>query len=175
MALTYLGNKNIELLTEDNPAANAVKFIYDTTKAVELGSYRWSFAVKRVVLTAELIAPLFGFDFKYKVPADFLKLEEIVEAPYYECEGGFLLTNSGNKIKIKYTANVAEAEFTDLFADVLAYKLAIKACEKTAQSSKKKADLYSEYNVHINNAKKQNALQLAARQLRESEFVDARY
>lgn len=89
MALTMLGQQPISDLTDDNNRANmADKRLADVRDSV-LRSHAWNCAMKRAALSKHATAPAWGYDNKYTLPADFIRLvateDEIVD---YRIEAG---------------------------------------------------------------------------------------
>ena len=89
MALSYVGNSiRISSLNENSPAADQCELWMDHSKDTILRAYDWTFATKRISLTAASIsgsqADLFQTNFteRYSYPSDALKIQ------YITTEGG---------------------------------------------------------------------------------------
>jgi len=98
-----------------------------------------------------LKAPLFGWDYLYALPSDFLRLVQLnayeAEEPTtrWEVEGGKLLTNEeeGN---IKYVYKVTDENLFDpLFVDAISLKLAAKLAKPLTGSSQLAEGFLTEY------------------------------
>ena len=86
---------------------------YDHALELLLEEHRWNFAGKRVTLTQVSDKPPFGWDYKYQLPSDIIRLKDVngedVEASsrHYVVEGDKLLTND-KTVTITYTAKVTD-------------------------------------------------------------------
>ncbi|UQO04990.1 hypothetical protein L0Z13_11610 [Burkholderia multivorans] len=76
-ALTKLGDKRITALDEDSKAAAVLNSMYDDVLDACLREHVWSFAKTRAQLAALADAPLFGFGYQYRLPANFIRLIQI--------------------------------------------------------------------------------------------------
>jgi hypothetical protein len=151
---------------EDNSQeGRAIRTCYDILKAAELQANVWTFAVRRVQLSADTETPAFDYTYQFQLPADFLRLAplrpKIAEAANdYQIEGRKLLTNSPGPIPLRIVSKTADEEwFHAMFVEGLAARVAFEICEELTQSSSKKDGLASEYVKFISMAKTQNAIE----------------
>lgn len=179
-ALLKLGQETIVNLSDDNERAKIGSIIFDSVKDTLLCAHRWAFAMKRTSVEAEETAPAFGWNKKYALPEDFLRLSEIYnaddrETDNYEIEGSFILCNYASPLKIKYLAKVNNVDtFPPYFCEALACKLAFEFCEKLKQDQARKQTLMQEYGLAISEAKKCNAIQQATIKMPRGSLIDVR-
>jgi hypothetical protein len=70
-----------------------------------LRSHPWNCAVKRVVLSPDVTAPAFGYDYRFALPGDWLRTLDINDVASedfdHRIESGFLLTDTAT-LKLRY-------------------------------------------------------------------------
>ena len=73
-ALQLVGAEEITSFGDETREARICASIYSTIKADLLQSHTWRFAIRQEELNRLVAIPLFGFDYAYSLPADFLRL-----------------------------------------------------------------------------------------------------
>ena len=113
LALDMLAEAPISDITDDRRIARWLNRNYDNAREVALRSNPWKFAIERVELTKESTAPVFGWDFRYIVPADSLRVLPITwtgkrdsRTIEYEFENKEILTNHSGPLKVRYIKNI---------------------------------------------------------------------
>lgn len=136
MALARFGSKRIDdYAAEADTSTEAIQCHthYEQTRDALLRSFEWSFARDRAALSAHTDTPDFEWDYKYALPADYLRLvynyttddsQQIGDRP--TIEGNFILTND-DEVEIVYIRKVTDPnEFDALFVECLVLSLAKK-------------------------------------------------
>ena len=179
--LSKLGHGRVSNIETDNTkAAKVMNEMWDIVRNSLLTSYPWNFAIVRSSLAKDAEAPAWGYANQYTPPSDFLALLEIKNDPDYRVEadsvnGLKIVTDAGAPLKIRYIRLVENTgEYDPLFADALAAKLAVEACEILTQSNKKKEILIQEYRAALDAAYKSDAIQDPSQNLRDDEWLVAR-
>lgn len=71
--------------------------LWPTVRRQVLRSHPWNCAVKRVLLSPDVMPPAFGYRQRFQIPSDWLRTVAVGERPGEFCdyvtEGGFLLSN----------------------------------------------------------------------------------
>jgi len=188
-ALSKLGAARIVDLDQDTRQARALSACFDQVRDLVLRSYRWSFALKRVVLSASAETPAFGFGFQYVLPSDFLQIDMVAdrfpsaprqvfvggETNEYAIEGGMLLTDLEAPLSLRYIARIKDgAQWEANFADVLACKLAWELCEELTQSDSKRQLAMQEYKAAVSMALKANSAQRIPTMQPDGEWMGSR-
>jgi len=107
---------------------------------------------------------------------DFLALLDIENDPDYRVEEGFIRTNAGAPLKIKYIANVENVGlWPALFAECFASRLAYEACERITQSNTKNQLLAQDLSMTMATAFASDAIDDPAIELPESDWIMARF
>lgn len=163
-ALQKIGAARVTSLDEGSRNADAVAFAFDFLRDSELQTNFWTFALKRVSITNDATAPLFGRAYAYSLPADYLRIAP--DDPHYPSgytdrlfEGRKILTDEGGPLQIRYVSNaVPEEEWDPMFADALAMRIGMEVCEELTQSGTKRDAAETAYKYFVDMAKKVNAI-----------------
>lgn len=173
-ALTKLGAARIISLDDNNKQARAISSCFEDLRDAELRAHRWQFAIKRDSLPASTDAPVYGFQYQYPLPSDFLRLDMIadqypdaimddyigVETAEWAIEGNMILTSMSAPLKIRYGAQITDPNQWDaLFREALACRIAADICEDLTQSDTKKTNAWAEYKMAINTAIRTGAIE----------------
>ncbi|MEK0416828.1 MAG: Burkholderia virus BcepC6B [Pseudomonadota bacterium] len=173
-ALTKLGAARIVSLADDNKQARSINSCFYDLLEAELRQNRWTFAIKRDSLPAMAEAPLYGYQYQYALPVDFLRLDLVndeypwvaldnyvnTEIAEYTIENKVILTNLSAPLKTRYGANVTDpAQWDALFREALACRLAAEICEDLTQSTGKRDQAWKEYARALSAAKRANAVE----------------
>jgi len=129
----------IASFTERSKEAEQCRVFYAPLRDLVLQAFPWPFAESSVVL-AELGSPAPGWQYRYRYPADCLKVRDIVQPgwrspltadqqiPYkigYDAGGRVIHTDQPEAV-CRFTFKVEDSMFFDpQFADVLAWRLAM--------------------------------------------------
>ena len=157
LALDYLLQTNEESVTNIDSPTTQTEVVcarwYDVARKSLLRRHPWNFATKRIVLTADVNKPAFGYDFAYNLPNDFIRVISLEEpdnnAPLltaqYRVEGNQLLvgrlvgasqSSGAQSLNFIYIFNETNiVKFDDLFVDTLAIELASKIAYKFTASN----------------------------------------
>ncbi len=175
-ALSKLGETRVANVdTDDTKKAKVIRFMWDIVRDSLITAYPWNFAIKRTQLAIDGSSPSWGFANQYTLPVDFLALLEIQNNPNYRIEGGFIVTDEGTPIKIRYISRVTDTgNFDPLFIDAFATRLAFEGCEEITQSNTKKQILAQEFQVNIAEAYASDAIQDPALILPTDEWLLSR-
>lgn len=113
LALDILHEGPISSIDDDEPNARRFKRSFDALRDAFLATHPWNFAIRRAELAANADAPFFGWDYKYLLPGDCLRLLPLKEegrlhGAYiaHEVEGGFVLTDAKPPLQIRYVRRV---------------------------------------------------------------------
>ena len=121
MALAELGANRITSFTDGSKNQGLVVSVYDFAKEHALAAHPWNFAVKRQAAQAALaVAPAWGWDFAYALPADCLRVLIIgkngieTDEPWQReaAQDGsqIIVTNLEAPIDLKYIYNVTNTQ-----------------------------------------------------------------
>ncbi|PRH31903.1 hypothetical protein [Burkholderia multivorans] len=183
-ALTKLGDKRITSLDEDSKAAATLNSMYDDVLDACLREHVWAFAKTRAQLAALADAPLFGFGYQYRLPADFIRLIQIGQFLVYpktdtrglfSIENGNLLTDIEAPLYVRYVKRVTDPNAMDpLFREAFACRLAVEACESLTQSSTKRQAAWAEHDRAITQAIRVNAIERPSQPIGDDTWLESR-
>jgi hypothetical protein len=149
-ALGRLGDTQILDINDAGTAARACQLHFEGTRDEVLRAHRWNFATTRTILAQNITAPLFGWDYSYTLPVDFIRALEVNETEDGEgnpwaCEGGNLMTDS-ESVNLVYIRRETEVvKWDTLFQEAMTLKLAMKLATVLRGSSSQVAELGEEY------------------------------
>ena len=157
--------KRLGTFEDSTQAARAIRNCYDILKEAELQANSWTFAIRRVQLSADTETPLFDFLFQYQLPPDFLKKAPLrpnasEAADDHVIEGRKILSNDPGPINLRIVSGTVDEEIMHpLFAEGLSSRIAFEIVEELTQSSSKQDQIASAYTKFISDAKLQNAIE----------------
>lgn len=169
LALARVGQNVIVNLNDVDRLARLCKLHFEAKRDALLRSYRWTFAMTRASLPANLPAPSFGYTTAYAVPTDCLRIVEIDDQdtevewdpPRWEMEGGRIVTNIAAPLKVRYIKRVDDASLFDAsFADALAAYLAIYFAPSLKELDEPLTQaLRQEFEYIVSQARRTNAIE----------------
>lgn len=172
-ALIKIGGGQITSITDNTKAARVLSGLWDSVRRAELAKRFWTFALSRTSLAALATAPAWGFANAYQLPVDFLKIAQVNDIwispglvdyrngddSAYTIEGGQILTDFGAPLKIRYVRDITDTGlFDQLFAEMLASKLAMEACYSITQSREGQNQAQQDYDRALRDATLSNAI-----------------
>lgn len=184
-ALTKLGAERILDLSDQNKNARVMKALYDDNLEQELATHCWKFAIRREQLAALSESPAFGYTYAYQLPRDYLAIVQVGQWPFIQrapenkplwtMEAMQILTDLAPPLAIRYISNqINPRDYSPLFIEVLASKLALEACESITQSNTKKQMLQQEYQFAVNRAIQLSVIEKAPDMLHTGNWLQAR-
>lgn len=193
-ALSILGESRIVSLDDNNKAARAMKARLDILRDAELEAHAWRFAVKRTTLPASVDVPEWGFAKIYDRPTDDLRPLRVgdmeinsatigvqysstgyPEEGLYEIVEGRIHTDLSAPLKYEYIARITDTgQFSSLFVEALAARLAADAAEELTQSNTKQQAAGLQYRNALHEARRVNALYTKPRRRGLSRWMQAR-
>ena len=157
-ALAHLGEAAIADFDENSVLAEKCRVHYEIERDALLRMHRWNFAKERVDLVAEEPDPTFGWDYRYDLPEDCLRVLSVngVEADLdetdFEIEGRSLLSDDYG-VSMVYIKREEDPELYDpLFVLALSAKLAAALCLELTGSQQKKQAILGEFAVMMREA-----------------------
>lgn len=170
----HVGDNSITSFSDGTAASNTINTVYETVRDATLRDHLWNFAVKQGTPSLDSTAPVYGFDHRFDMPTDLIRLFEIEDNPKYKIEGRFILTDS-NPINIKYIyKNEIVTEYDSMFVQALAVRIAATIAERLTQSSTLAEELMGLYRLHLRDAKSVDAQVNYPDDLEANLWIDSR-
>ena len=158
-SLALLGIESITSLSDNSKQASIARVLFNDTRAAVFRSHPWNCLTKRASLPKDVTAPVYGYNNRFVLPADFLRLLE-VENPtqvMFQLERRHILADE-DVMNIKYTSLVTDVtQYDTLLVDTLASRVAADLAQPLLQSTSAMEQMWQMYEL----------------KLREAKFVDA--
>ena len=159
-SLSKIGDELIIMSLDDNTkSARYCKALYDDTRDFVLRSYPWRFALKRYVLAPLKEKPLFGYEYRFSLPSDCLRVWKMAENERYQVEGQCLLADTDVCRFIGITRIEDAGLFDPMFVEALSLKLASELAVPLTASVTLKESLNKEYQQFVQQAKTASAME----------------
>lgn len=146
-SLGQIGANTITAIDDGSHEANVCSALYPALLDSILRGHTWNFALTRVQLAQDAVAPVFGYTYAYSLPTDCLRIVEYNGAltaygpRRYKIEGRKLLTNDTSAY-IRYIARVTDPNVWDaMFYQCVACWLASKLADAIPHDTKKAESL----------------------------------
>lgn len=153
-ALARIGTQQISSLTDGStPALYCNNLLPEVVQSV-YGQFDWKSARKRIELSALVDAPLYGYDYAYQLPNDFMRIIATEDAGPFEIEGHTLLSDEEDMF-ITYIGYPIEADkipgpIAHLIVTYLAFLLSTPLTSNEGMAQR----LLGEYQLSLEQAKK---------------------
>lgn len=189
-ALTKLGAQRIVSIDENTKQAREMAATFDIVRDAELRKHRWSFAIKRAQIAADVTPPAFEYSTRYLLPTDCLRIlmmgdiwpgldmSDYRTGPFgqdWAIENGYILRNATGALNLRYIARISDTTVWDsAFVEAFACKLAWETCEAITQSSEKRQMAIQEYNTAIQEARRAGAIELPPQKIADDSWMIGR-
>lgn len=169
---------------DDRRVARKIKSVWDLQRRATIREGGWNFAMRRFELAALAGVSLdglvlFPFAYAYQLPADCLRLIEVLECPQrtdYQQEGGKILCNVSGPLHGRYLTDVTEsAEWDDDFAHAFGLRIAWKIGHDIAGSTYDRDNGWRRYQDALAVAGRTDALENPPIEQEESDWITARF
>lgn len=177
IALQKLGAQRIVALDQDTKNARSMAACFEAVRDALLRQYEWNFAITRTTLAPDGEAPEDDcYTYQFTLPQDCLRLLPPRRTSLdWQIEGGKILTNDSDTLKVRYLRRVTNApDFDALFVKMLACDLADQCCEEITQSNAKKESIKADRKEALLEAKRANAFEKSPKETPEDSWLAAR-
>lgn len=188
MALSHLGQRAINSITEGT--VNALKCVtfFDSCRDALLREHGWNFATKRVALAEISGETVLGWDYLYSVPSLCLYVRSVFTEDTLvgniNTEFRELISPTTNVRAIatnlesaycEYTVQVTDTTLFDpMFVDALSYKLASKLAQPLCGNVELGKTMYAAYLQSVAEAKRLNKCENNEERPETSSYIDVR-
>jgi hypothetical protein len=174
-ALVKIGAERIASLSENNKRAIACNTHYALIRDQVLEAHPWKFATARQELAVSTEEPVFGWDYKYPLPQDCLRVTEIDdEDAEWDIEGRDLVTDNST-VMIKYIKQITDTSwFSPTFVEAVSCRLAAELAYHVAQSNTLQDAMMKAYGSMLREARTMNGQQGSEKQLQANTWINSR-
>lgn len=152
-ALIALGVPRIASISDSSKAAQLLNDRWDPVRLSLLRNFPWSFAKTRATLATLVTTPAFTYSNQFQLPADCLRLIEVVDVDDYVVEDGMILCNESS-LDVRYIKNVTDtSKFDPLFCEALSMALALSVCTALTNSNSQLEIMQSRFDRAIGKAR----------------------
>lgn len=184
-AIGKVGGTRITSFDDDTVEANLCKDLYAPVRDQVTEAHWWSHARKRVTLTPDPTQPVFGWDQKYLIPADCLRVWNVFDdgglefqTREWDREGPHIVANpggSGTTLYVLYLSRVTDpTRFSALYTSALVARLSAEFSIPLAQSRAAHRAFWEEYGNKIMEAVSTDGQQGRSKGVRARKLLDAR-
>lgn len=188
-ALQILGYKPVGSINDNDRGARAMLRAYNPCLQSVLRENFWSFSIRRAILPAAGVKPVFGKSNYFPLPGDFIMVAPPDQYTNYTfgaipaglipstpntgmqyndwqlesmpAGGNAIASDDPAPIYLRYISNaITEANFDPSFCEAFSAALAMETCEELTQSNTKLAAISKMHDDAIEMAKKRNAFEL---------------
>jgi hypothetical protein len=190
LALAEIGDSyTITDINETSNQAAVCRLFFDPTRDAMLRAHQWNFARALSDLSALSTDPVFGWDYQFPLPSDFIRLVEFNGLDAWTTEddfqiangpsGGLVLLTDEDEASIVYIKRVTDANLFDpLFVEAFTLKLAARICTKLTKDDAIKDRLTKEAKEALGRARQTDANESRPRRIgqhRDSDLAMSRY
>jgi hypothetical protein len=141
-ALLLLGDNPIDSFDVDNARTRLVSNLYASKRDRVLRAHPWNCATKRVILSPDVAAPVFGMAYQFALPDDWLRTVSVGDdgvPEEYLIEGRKLLLDT-NVCKLRYIfRNDVESTWDTLLIDAMTQVMVAALTYPITKSTTKQA------------------------------------
>ena len=183
-ALRCIGESRLTSTSDVQKSATLLSDAWAGTYKAEFEANPWSFSIKRTSLAASATEPEFEWEYAYPLPSDCAFVIDCPELDRRQWtiestdDVKTILTkwNQGAALNVRYTSVVDDvSRWPQLFADAVAFNLAMEICESITQSNSKMEIASARYDAAIKAARRNNAIELPPVDRLEDDLVLGRY
>lgn len=183
-ALVKIGEERISSFDDPGKAARTCKRQYPLMRDRLLEDYNWTFAIARQSLAPDATPPDFGFEQRFLLPADCLRLIGLwtagMDARQYtstdiahKVEGRYLLLDDTTAFIFFIKKVTNPIVFAPAFVECLALLLAVDICYDLTGGTAHETRLLQRLDKQIKRARLTQAIQGSPEVIEASEFLDA--
>ena len=184
LALTMLGAEQIASINDNSESANKIRTVYESVRNAVFEEHPWNFASREVRLAPLADKPLRKFGFKYIKPEDCVRVNSLydkdgnaIPPENYSVISNEIQCNESSIILNYNTLVTDESEFSALFVQAFATRLAFEICYGVTGSRTLMTDLWALYQQKFQTGKTANAKEDPYKNLNEfgDPWIDARF
>ena len=173
LALSNLGEASIQSLSDNNARARACSSRIDDVITTILRMHVWNSALERKLLT-NIGEPIFGWNYIYQLPADYIKVVEVEPVSKYIVEKKNILSNE-KTLHLLYVATPTDINNLDpLLAEAIAMKLAWEIAETLTSKAGLKQEMMQKYIIALQEARSANSKDRTPERRERNSFYDAK-
>jgi len=173
LALGNLGEASIQSLSDNNARARACSSRIDDVIVTILRMHVWNSALERKLLT-NIGEPIFGWNYIFQLPADYIKVVEVEPVSKYMVEKKNILSNE-KTLYLLYVATPTDINNLDpLLVEAIAMKLAWEIAETLTSKAGLKQEMMQKYIISLQEARSANSKDRTPERRERNSYYDAK-
>ena len=176
-ALSKLGEQTLLAVTDPSPPGRLANRTYADIRDALLREFPWNFATKRASLAADPVAPTWGFERKFNLPSDCLRVVELNNDADedWRNEGRTIVTDITAPLQIIYIGSAQVDAMDSTFREALAARLAMEWAEPLSQTSSVVSAMSALYKNKLRVARVADGHEDSTREVSAPSFINARF
>jgi len=173
LALGNLGEASIQNLNDNNARARACSARIEDVIVTILRMHVWNSALERKLLT-NIGEPIFGWNYIFQLPADYIKVVEVEPVSKYMVEKKNILSNE-KTLYLLYVATPTDINNLDpLLVEAIAMKLAWEIAETLTSKAGLKQEMMQKYIISLQEARSANSKDRTPERRERNSYYDAK-
>jgi hypothetical protein len=174
-AILEVHGSPITSLSDNSEEGVSCSILYPQLRDEVLRAHFWNFAITQKTLQLDVTAPLFGFQRRYLLPEDYIRIRRLkFDRHSYKVQGNYLHTDSSG-VDIEYVKREENTTLFDpLFVSALVLRLASSLAYPIAGSAERAGQLLTQYTSFMKEAKRRDGQEGTPDDLTADLFVDSR-
>jgi hypothetical protein len=180
LVLDLLKEQPISSASQNSAPAKWLRRNFGQQRDYLLSRYHWKFAMKRAFLASDPDPPEWGWEARYRMPPDILRMLPLtVDGSWegtpieYEEENGFLLCNVKGGLRLRYIGRIENTGlFTNDFIELLSIRLAMKLAHWLTGKQSFMDSLRELYVKTMDEVKQTAAVQVASGRYYDTAILD---
>ena len=178
LALSAIGSKRVTAVPGEHERGRLCDLYYDVVRREVLHAHPWGRANKRATIAKDAIDPTSGYDHRYLLPADHIRIIAINKRTTrnWEIEDNYIVTHDDSPIDVKYTHDLQDTtKFSPTLVQAISTRLALYLGERLADTSaSKKEELRVTYEQLLRDAKRFDGRERSSHRLADTSWLTAR-
>jgi hypothetical protein len=138
----------------------------------------WNFALSRVSITVDPTAPTWGYNYRYPLPTDTLRVFRVGypdDEIDFETEGGYILTDESECLAHLIMRITDVSLFDPCFSVALEIMMAEAMCFALTGNNSLKDQLQKDLKAAIQDARSMDAFERSVEQIQTNTWLNARF
>ena len=177
MALIECGAEAITALSDSTERARAVNAAWPFVRRTVLAMHPWNYPTKRALLDEDATDPVWGFDTRYDLPSDCLRVLEVDTTYDWRVEAGYLVTDhAGDDLGIRYVYDETDPSgFSPALTDALVLYLAYRIMHRVTADTATRDRIERQWLGFMPDAKSIDGEEQSDAEIEEDTWITARF
>ena len=177
MALIECGAESLTALSDTTERARACNAAWPFVRRTVLRSHTWNPPIKRAQLDEDATAPLWGFDTRYALPNDYLRMLEVDTTYQWRIEGLYLYTDAaGDDLGVRYIYDETDpTKYDSTLTDTMVLFLAYRIMNRVSADKGMRDRIERQFQQFMAQAKNIDGQEQTPAELEDDTYITCRY